>query len=64
MFAQYLPEPEPEPEHSLKKIGVIGWEAKFWFKIRGIGGENVTFDLSVSALKAGFATKKKNDKND
>ena len=22
-------------EHNLKKWGIIGWEAKFWFKIRG-----------------------------
>ena len=38
---------------SLKKWGVIGWEAKFWFKIRGRWGY-VTFDLSVSTLKVGI----------
>ena len=52
-------------EHNLKQWRVIGWEAKFWFKIRGILGENVTFDFSVSSSKAGIEKNiVENGKND
>ena len=45
-------------EHNLKKWGVTGWEAKFWFKIRGHWVSMFTFDPSVSAFKAGIWKKK------
>ena len=46
-------------EHNLKKWGVIGWEAKFWFKIRGHWVRMLLLIFQWALYKEEFEKKKR-----